>query len=422
MTDPRPPNDSPPQKRPPSPSRRRFLCLTSTAIFGALGGCSTLYPAASRPISADDWPLVGYDSAGTAYKPDGLSLRAKPAVRWKRTLPNVTGRSPTPLVYDGTVYSTAGSFLTVDATDGTKQTHRRQPFGVTPAIATETAYRNETVVSTDGRRVYGVNPGTDLRDDLRYRWRTPEPKSSFIQSLLPSGNAISPVIADGRVFVPHDTGVESSVRALDPSDGRERWRYRSDGLSSRVSVYDGVVYTATWLNEFAALDAETGDVRWRRQPFKEVLTWGYVTAADHGVYGTRDDYAIAFDRKTGKRRWLRRLNGDAEYAKIQGTPTVTDETVYVQITRDDKFLLLALDPRSGTTRWEKPVGEYDRTPVVADDTVYVPDSRALLALDAKTGDERWKFETEKAPSPPAVGAGMVVFTDGFELYALEASR
>ncbi|MCO8246563.1 PQQ-binding-like beta-propeller repeat protein [Haladaptatus sp. AB643] len=422
MTDPRPPNDSPPRKRPPSPTRRRFLGLTSTAIFGTLGGCSALYPAASRPVSADDWPLVGYDSAGAAYKPDGLSLRAKPAVRWKRKLPNVTGRSPTPLIYDGTVYSTAGSFLTVDATDGTTQTHRRQPFGVTPAIATETSYRNETVVSNDGRRVCGVNPGTGPRGDLRYRWRTPNPKSSFIQSLLPSGDAVSPVIADGHVFVPHDTGVESSVRALDPSDGRERWRYRSDGLSSRVSVYDGVVYIATWVNEFTALDAETGDVRWRRQPFKEVLTWGYVTAADHGVYGTRDDYAIAFDRKTGKRRWLRHLTGDGKYARIQGTPTVTDETVYVQITRDDEDHLLALDPRSGTTRWEKSVGEYKRTPVVAGDTVYVPDSRALLALDAKTGDERWKSETEKAPSPPAVGAGMVVFTDGFELYALEASR
>lgn len=418
MSDFSPPSNS---LLPSSSSRRRFLGAVSAAVAGTLGGCSAVYPAATTTISSDDWPLVGYDPAGSGYKPDGLSLRSKPDVRWKRTPQSVFGTPSSPLVYDGTVYTASGDLLAVDVSDGTTRTLFSELHGQFPAIAADTAYRNETVISTDGRRVSAVNPSPDLRGELRYRWRTPAPESSFASSFFPSNDGSPPVVADGLVFVPTHLD-ERSLLALDASSGAERWRYRTDGMASRASVHDGTVYVATWLNEFAALDAETGAVRWRRQPFKDVLTRGYVTAADHGVYGVRDDYAIAFEAESGDRRWSRHLDDDSEYAEIQGTPTVTDDAVFVQVEREKGMVLLALDPQSGQTRWSAPVGGHETTPAIAGETVYAPDQSGLVALDAKTGRRLWTFPTKGDPSPPAVGGGALLFTDGFALYALEASR
>ncbi|WP_254663503.1 hypothetical protein [Haladaptatus sp. W1] len=193
MSDFSPPSNS---LLPSSSSRRRFLGVVSAAVAGTLGGCSAVYPAATTTVSNDDWPLVGCDSAGSGYKPDGLSLRSKPDVRWKRTPKNVFGTPSSPLVYDGTAYTATRDLLAVDVADGTARTLLSEFHGQFPAIAADTAYRNETVISTDGRRVSAVNPSPDLRGELRYRWRTPAPESSFASSFFPSSDGSPPVVAD----------------------------------------------------------------------------------------------------------------------------------------------------------------------------------------------------------------------------------
>lgn len=211
----------------------------------------------------------------------------------------------------------------------------------------------------------------------------------------------SPVIWDGTVYITSadpETGAQL-VFALDAATGEVRWRKKFDlskyhinpqnSFASSTPAVDKEHLYLTWLDGgHATLVALThdGNEVWRRKvgPFQEVHGYGQspVVYGDL-VYVANDSGAesavVAFDRRTGEERWrVRREPGITAFA----APCLLDSKL-----GSDRKLLIASSTASG-----------------------------LAAIDALTGKAAWHgFEedlTTRCVSSPVVAGGMILAACG----------
>ncbi|GAA2918309.1 serine/threonine-protein kinase [Streptomyces thioluteus] len=225
----------------------------------------------------------------------------------------------------------------------------------------------------------------------------------------------TPVVAGDLVYV---TSFE--VHALDVASGRRQFKTRD--VAWAMAVADGRIHASDGPTLYA-LDATDGTERWRLS----TDGWVYSLGTDRGtvVTGTRGGGAQAWEAATGELLW--ETGGlQTDFETPDCGPVVHDGTVFVW--SDGR--LRALDARSGTERWNYPVGDASscggvpvRLHSAPDGVVYVAAGTRLIAVDAARGDVRWRFE---APAvflgPPAWSAGGVYAADYLgTVYALDAA-
>jgi quinohemoprotein ethanol dehydrogenase len=140
------------------------------------------------------------------------------------------------------------------------------------------------------------------------------------------GQEATPLIIDGVLYASSNFG---RVYALDAATGKELWKYDPhvdgqwaryaccDAVNRGLIAFDGMLYVGAidgWLH---ALDARTGQLRWKidtligrdqRRPY--TLTGAPLLAGDLVVVGNAGGdfagargYVTAYDRKTGTQRW-----------------------------------------------------------------------------------------------------------------------
>gem|GEM_PF-2871803 len=210
--------------------------------------------------------------------------------------------------------------------------------------------------------------------------------------------------AGGRVFacaaVVKDQ-TESVVTALDASNGAELWRVRLGsqafvGFLGRGSdpappvVHEGTLYVSTNIGAAAAIDAETGEVRWlarygafgpaRRQVAlanddrwengPPVIVRGRLIAAPQD-----SDDLIAFDAATGRERWRHPRMGMRHLAGSDGSAAYVSGGRACSIDIDTGKVLWLSDET-----WT-PTGR----PAVAGRALLIPSEDALIRLDAGNG-------------------------------------
>ena len=166
------------------------------------------------------------------------------------------------------------------------------------------------------------------RDSGEERWRA-EGTDSF-------GLDSAPAVVGDTVYACGQSRTDTFgwIAALDVADGSESWRHELDGRPSiDPTVVDGVVYVGVQMglgdDLFLALDAETGDVRWK--------------------------YESQAERETG-------LSNEA-------APTVADGVVYIT---DQNGTVVGLDAETGEETWEADVSEtIESSPIVVDGVLYV---------------------------------------------------
>lgn len=246
-----------------------------------------------------------------------------------------------------------------------------------------------------------------------------------------------PVVTEDTVYAA-DAG--SGVVAVDRSDGTERWRAEADVGDARLTYADGTLFVPA--NELEARSPVDGSVEWSvglGGPESVAVSgkYAYVTARS-GVYrvnrGTQavdwqtdrinqprpglaltDGYVyvagkqygevLAVDPATGKRRWLRRVDGGAH-----GAPTVDGKRVVVP--GDGELVGLAYE--SGVPKWTY-AASVRSSVAVADGVVFATDEgEDVFALDLENGEEQWRRAVVPGSNPPAVVGGLlyVAGTDG----------
>jgi outer membrane protein assembly factor BamB len=239
---------------------------------------------------------------------------------------------------------------------------------------------------------------------------------------------------------------------LDRATGKEVWRYDlGDGRASRIlghpAVFDwdwhgarpliagGVVFVGSGDGSFHAVDAATGERRWRAETGGRIRG-GAALDGDRVFAGSADHFVYAFDRASGRELWkhdteaevedellaaggrlfvgnrgigliaLAAATGDELWhttfwgSWLESTPTLVDGVLYVG--SSDLGRVSALDPADGRVLWRSDVfGWTFGTPLVTDKRIYAGAAggtpyftrhvAGFCVLDRATGKvvERW---------------------------------
>ncbi|WP_310728810.1 serine/threonine-protein kinase [Streptomyces sp. N2A] len=169
------------------------------------------------------------------------------------------------------------------------------------------------------------------RGDVRWHFEAP---AVF---LSPPAFAPGPAVTGGGVYLADYLG---TVYALDPADGRDRWRIATEARQSTEAVL--VAHGAVHLGSGKALytlDAVTGTPRWRFQAGAEVV--GSPVVAEGRVhFGSADHCLYTLDAMGGQLRWKLATGGE-----ITGSPVAVGGVVYA-CSKDR--CVYALDAAKGT--------------------------------------------------------------------------
>ncbi|MFD3945943.1 PQQ-binding-like beta-propeller repeat protein [Streptomyces sp. NPDC058579] len=222
---------------------------------------------------------------------------------------------------------------------------------------------------------------------------------------------------------------EARLQALDARTGAERWSYPVGDAASCGNVpvrvapaEDGCVYVAAG-TRVLSIDNAGGHVRWHFEAPAVFLsppafapgpavTGGGVYLSDY--LGT----VYALDATTGQDRW--RI---ATESRQSGEPVlVVNGNVHV----GSGSALYTLDAVTGTPKWRFAAGgELIGTPVVADGRVHFGSAdHVLYTLDAAGGQLRWKLATggEITGSPVARAGVVYACSKDRCVYALDAVK
>jgi outer membrane protein assembly factor BamB len=295
---------------------------------------------------------------------------------------------------DGNIYAVAtetGRQIWKQATGG--------PSPSTPAVIDGTLY----VVSYDGK-LYALNSRTGA---VRWKFVTGGERrfeAKGLNGLQPKNQTVadpfdvflsSPVVVQGAVYFGSGDG---HLYAVDAASGDLRWKFQTgDVVHASPAFADGVLYFGSWDSYFYAVEAGTGKEKWRFHGGEDPVLHNQVgfqsspAVANGVVYtGCRDSQLHALDAATGKEKW----HFDNALSWVISSPAVSDGRVF--FATSDSSLYHVVDALTG-----KPIlRQQDKaymfsSPAIAGDVVFIGVLNGTLqARDLKTGDVLWDFQTE----------------------------
>jgi outer membrane protein assembly factor BamB len=208
----------------------------------------------------------------------------------------------------------------------------------------------------------------------------------------------SPSVAEGTVYVGSGDG---NVYALDAASGELRWKFHTGNVvHASPALANGLVYIGSWDSYFYAIDAKSGQERWRfktGEDFKianQVGIQSSAAIADGVVYfGCRDSNLYALDALTGAKKWLY----DNKGSWVISTPIVKDGTLY--FATSDSGLFHAVDAKTGSVKYSLSFHHWPMfsSPAIAGRNLYIgSQAGTLIAIDLDKHATAWTFSTDGA--------------------------
>lgn len=325
------------------------------------------------------------------------------AIRWKF---HTGGRViASPAIAGGVAFfgSTDGNLYAVDAISGAL----KWKFGTkswevsSPAVAAGVVY----FLSYDGH-LYALDAALG---QVKWKFATGGEKhyaGTHLHYLQPAGESMpdpwdfylsSPCVWNGVVYFGSSDG---NVYALDANSGELKWKFKTgDVVHSSPAIANGTLYIGSWDTYLYALDAASGNQKWRFKTGDDPVAHNHIgiqssPALMDGVVfiGSRDSFAYAIDAVTGKQLWKFSTGG----SWVNNSMLVHDGKAYFGTSIPG--FMHAVDARTGTSVFDLPTG----TPVfasigMAGDTLYLANfGGRLIAIDLKTQKPAWIFETDGA--------------------------
>jgi outer membrane protein assembly factor BamB len=333
------------------------------------------------------------------YRDDGP--RQFHRVKWK--FPTGDRIVSSAVFADGVVYfgSDDGNVYAVAAADGRQLWKRKTggPVAATPAIAGGMLY----IGSYDGK-FYALDMHTGAP---QWKFTTGGERrfeAKGLHGMQPKNQTIadpydvylsSPVLGGGVVYFGSGDG---NVYALDATSGDLKWKFRTGDVVHASPAYaDGVVFFGSWDSYFYAVDARTGVEKWRFHGGEDPVIHNQVgfqssPAVVNGVVytGCRDSNLYAIDAATGKEKW----HFDNDGSWVNSSPAVTQGKVIFGTS--DSRLYRVLDAESGKPLVRQQGKAYIfSSPAVAGNLVFIGVLNGTLeARDLNSGDLVWEFQTE----------------------------
>lgn len=249
----------------------------------------------------------------------------------------------------------------------------------------------EDAVATDVTEAEDVVVSLDLADGAE-RWRTrwPSPRVNW-------GSSCTPCVVGDRVYA---AGSGGTVYCLGAADGEERWTrkvFKGSVNGSPLPADDLILFQQ---RELVALDAATGEVRWRQE-----RAAGANNSPVLWRQGGRT-YAIAGGRRLtcvdladGAVRW--QLPGGKH-----GTPAVVGDRLVFQA---DKLLRAwKLDPDRPEPIAAVPCRSKGASPVIAGEVAIAVGQDRVVAVHLATGEVAWESPGQRdGYASPLLAGGML---------------
>jgi outer membrane protein assembly factor BamB len=414
LTDPSPVSaDCFPPAPAPAISRRRALSLGLGAAGGlvAVGGAGVLLlnrpklPSPPGPAPTPTPPL---------QNPDLLWARA---IGTLGVLGGGNGVSAAPLLLNDVLYvgSQDGNFYAIDTHGELKWSKLKQGNPIYRAAVNI----GDTVFflvkdESGGTAIFACDAASGAM-----RWTRPGPTYSY--SWLAAAN--------GHLYLTAYGAFSDFATALDPITGNQGTYFSSTTDQSALPISpplitpDNVMYIGAGDGYLFALDvSRSGHQLWSadvgatkaRQTGNLVFSATLPALANGLVYVGSTDFSVyALDARTGQQRWRYPTGGE-----VWSAPAVAAGTVYVGSSDNN---LYALDAATGKVRWQYTAGNRIRSaPALLGNVIYVgSDDHYVHAVDVTTGAGLRKYPTtgEVIGSPVIANGKLFVSSmDGY-LYA-----
>lgn len=418
--------------------RRQFCRWLGLAGAMSMVGClgdRTESPGGTATDTPDPqpagWPTFGFDHQHTGVRDEGHGPETG-TVAWK-----AIGDAPTvlcsPTVTDGTVFT--GSAATAVHAFDTVTGEQRWEYDTQSYVETAPAVVNDTVYTADADGiVYALN----MNGEPRWTYETDHNLHSRAVAvhdgtLIVGTAGTMPGVVSGET----DKSKAGLVVGLDTDTGKEQWSFQGpEDWFSGPAVGAGRVYVGNHTGAVFALDADSGEEVWSWTPTgghaEHAAVLAPPTYADGTVYvGLHAaGWLVALDATSGDLRWRRNLEAE----NVKSSPAVTDKRVYIGSTRARAVpaaqertndtetstpsgtptpepgtygKLYALSKADGSTVWmHETEHDFRSSPAVVGDRVYIGGGDGALAVTRDDGSEVWQVSFDDfVDSSPAVADG-----------------
>jgi eukaryotic-like serine/threonine-protein kinase len=365
--------------------KRIFMIAALIGMISAVGFGQNMFRGnpARTGVYATDGPRQ-FNGVKWAFKTNG----------WVLSSPALAGG----LVYFG---SDDTNLYALDVTTGAEKWKFSTggPVRSSPAVVAGTVYFG----SYDGT-FYAVDAASGK---LRWKFETAGEKQFEAKGLhgyYPRAQTVadpwdfflsSPAVNEALVYFGSGDG---NLYALDAETGQLKWKFATQGVvHSSPAVAGGVVYFGSWDSYFYALDAATGQEKWKFKTGEDRTNFNQVgiqssPAVDGGVayFGCRDAHLYALDARTGQEKW----NFDAHGTWINTSPAIYEGAAYVGLSIPAFFG--AVDIKTGQVRFHLDARFMDfSSPALAGGMAYFGSFNGkLYAVDLKTDQFAWEFQTQ----------------------------
>lgn len=193
-----------------------------------------------------------------------------------------------------------------------------------------------------------------------------------------------PTAADDAVYVTNREG----VHALDAHTGEDLWAHPGDFTRTSPAAVDGTLYVCGWdaedgeqIARAIAVDAKTGNVEWTFED--DGLAPGDPVVVDGVIYFGSAKRLYALDAETGEERWK------LQFQWPVGTPAVANETILASV--GGRLVSIGRDGGGSADSDVRP--DSSREPAYADSDFYFGTHGYEVTASARvTGDEGAPFD------------------------------
>ncbi|QDU94232.1 PQQ-binding-like beta-propeller repeat protein [Lignipirellula cremea] len=225
----------------------------------------------------------------------------------------------------------------------------------------------------------------------------------------------TPVVGDGRLYV---AGAARVIRCLDAKSGETLWTVRLPGpfrdeiMQASPLLVDGLVVVS--VGALYALDAQTGEIRWRFDTESDKASHSSPVAWRHAdqtyvIACLADGETVCLDLLTGAKKW------QVDTMSSGSTPIVLGDTLLTYgSSRKGGLRRYDLSPTGLELRWNyQRSADPGSSPVVVGDYVYVQGEKRLACVNLESGEAEWSTTLDRERpryTSPIAGAGKVFYT------------